>query len=184
MCLLTILVAAVFAVVGDGFSRAGKDVPIPERVHYVPPEYPSVARWTFPPVMGVIVLDVGLSEEGRPIDIKVLRGTPLIDGAAIEAVRQWRYKPTFVEGSPRQVVVVEVVDVFPDESSRVDYFVSMLRDRKEARAYRLLAIQRLKAIGANQKSAMKALQKATDDPDEQVETAATDALKALGALVK
>ena len=184
MALLIILVAAVLSVVGDGFSRAGKDVPSPERIHYVSPKYPSVARGTFPPVLGVIVLDVGLSEEGRPIDIKVLRGTPLIDGAAIEAVKQWRYKPTLVEGSPRQVVVVEVVDVFPDEDSKVGYFASMLKDKKEPRAYRLLAIERLKAIGAKQKSAMKALQKATADPDEQVEAAATEALEALGALVK
>jgi periplasmic protein TonB len=119
MDMVTILVAALLSLVADGvFSRAGKDVPIPERVHYVPPEYPPTARGTFPPVMGVIVLDVGLSEEGRPIDIKVLRGTPLIDRAAIEAVRQWRYKPTLVEGRPKQVVVVEVVDIFPDEGSR------------------------------------------------------------------
>jgi TonB family protein len=183
MGMLTILVAAVLSLAGDGgFSRAGKDVPTPERIHYVAPEYPSMARGTS--VMGVIVLDVGLSEEGRPIDIKVLRGTPLIDRAAIEAVRQWRYKPTLVEGSPKQVVVVEVVDIFPDEGSRVDYFASMLKDKKETRAYRLLAIRRLKAIGAHQKSVVKALQKATNDPDEQVGAAATDALKALGTEVK
>jgi len=46
--------------------------------------------------------------------------------------------------------VVEVVDVFPDEGSRVGYFASMLKDKKKARAYRLLAIRRLKAIGARQ----------------------------------
>jgi TonB family protein len=184
MGLLTILLAAVLSVDGNGFLRAGKDVPVPERVHYVPPEHPLMAREMFPPVMGVIVLDVGLSEEGRPIDIKVLRGTPLIDAAAIEAVKQWRYKPTLVAGSPRQVVVLEVVDVFPDEGSRVGYFLSMLKNEKAPRAYRLLAIQRLTAVGAKRKSAMKALQKAADDPDEQVGAAASDALKALGASVK
>lgn len=53
--------------------------------------HPSIRRWhpgRFPPVLGIIVLDVALNEEGRPVDIKVLRGTPLIDGAAIEAVRE------------------------------------------------------------------------------------------------
>jgi len=59
MGLLAVLVTAALSVAADGFSRAGKDVPIPESVHYVPPEYSSVARGTFPPVMGVIVLDSG-----------------------------------------------------------------------------------------------------------------------------
>lgn len=183
MSLLTILVAAALSVAGDGFLRAGKDAPIPERVHYVPPQYPSEARGIFPRIMGAIVLDVGLSAEGRPIDIRILRGMPLLDRAALEAVKQWRYQPTLVDGSPRQVVLVEVVGVFPDEGSRVGYFASVLKAKDEARAYRLLAIRRLTEIGSKQKGAIKALQKATEDPDEQIGMAATEALEALGASV-
>jgi TonB family protein len=177
--LLTILVGALLSLGADDVVRAGKDVPVPERLHYVPPEYPSVARGVFPPVMGIIVLDVVLNEEGRPVDIKVLRGTPLIDRAAIEAVRQWRYRPTLRDGRPQQVVLLEVVDVFPDEGAKAGYFARMLKDRKEARTYRLLAIQKLKAIGALERSVLKALQKATEDPDEAVRNAATQALRDL-----
>ena len=180
--MLSILVAAVLSVVGDGVLRAEKDVPIPERVHYVAPDYPAVAREAL--VMGIVVLDVGLNEEGRPIDIKVLRGTPLIDRAALDAIKQWRYKPTFVDGSPRPVVLVEVVDVFPDEDSRIGYYARMLNDRKEAPAYRLLAIERLKAVGARDKAAVKALQKVTADPDQQIRRAATAALAELSVSVK
>lgn len=180
MSVLTMLMAALVGLGGHDAVRAGRDAPAPERLHYVPPEYPPVARLAFPPVMGIIVLDVTLNEEGRPVDIKVLRGTPLIDRAAIEAVKQWRYKPTVIANTPRQVVLLEVVDVFPDERSRRAYFASMLKDKKEARAYRILAIQRLQTIGRQDKSVLKALQKAIRDPDEAVRNAAAEALGRLG----
>jgi len=177
---LATVVGALLISGGDHVARAGKDVPVPERIHYVPPEYPSVALGSFPPVLGIIVLDVALNEEGRPVDIKVLRGAPLIDRAAIEAVRRWRYKPTLVEGIPRRVVLPEVVDVFPDEGSKPGYFASMLKDKKETQVYRLLAIQRLKTIGAHEKAVLKALRRAMDDPDEGVRNAATEAVRELG----
>jgi TonB family protein len=175
------MVMAVLVSLGaDDALRAGRDAPVPERLHHVPPEYP-VTRGAFPSIMGIVALDVTLNEEGRPVDIRVLRGTPPLDRAAIEAVRQWRYKPTVVAGTSRQVVVLEVLDMFPDEGSKRGYFADMLKDKKEVPAYRLLAIERLKVLGAHDKAVLKALQKASTDPDEAIRNAAAEALGQLAA---
>jgi TonB family protein len=177
------LVAILGAVLATALAaeaplQAGHDVPVPERIHHVAPEYPSIARLAS--VVGVVVLRVGLNEEGRPVDIKVLHGTPIIDGAAIEAVRQWRYRPTVVSGTGRRVELIEVVEMFPDDRARLDYFVAMVKDTKEPQNYRLLACDRLKALGVRKKSVFAALRKAATDPDERVRAAANDTLAALG----
>jgi TonB family protein len=184
MNVLTTLLAMWVTFGGGDPIRAGKDAPVPESIRRIPPEYPSVARGAFPPVMGIIVLEVTLSEDGRPVDIRVLRGTPLIDAAAIEAVKQWRYQPTVIDGSPRSVVLREVVDVFPSEGAMPGYFASMLSDKKEAQVYRLLAIQRLSAMRTHANSVVKALTKATEDPDERIRGAATEALGELAGAGK
>jgi hypothetical protein len=176
--LALLLVALLFQVVLAPV-RAGRDVPVPERISYVPPEYPPIALFAFPPALGIVALDVELNEEGRPVAIKVLRGAPLINEAAIKAARQWRYRPTLVDGSPQRVALVEVVDFFPDERSRADYFARMLKDSKEAKSYRLLAIERLKAMGVRRKPVLSALEKAAEDPDQDIKNASAEALKAL-----
>ncbi|HEU0092717.1 MAG TPA: energy transducer TonB [Vicinamibacteria bacterium] len=81
----------------------------------VAPEYPAIAAHVVPaPIVGVIIFEVTLAEDGHPTDIKVLHGVPLLDKAAIDAVIAWRYKPTLVNDDPRRVVLREVVDMFPD----------------------------------------------------------------------
>ena len=49
---------------------------------------------------GVVVLDVTANKTGEVIDAKVVRGHPLLDQAAIDAVRQWRFAPTLLNGQP------------------------------------------------------------------------------------
>jgi hypothetical protein len=44
-----------------------------------------------------------------PLDVKVLRGVPLLDEAAVEAVRQWVYTPTLVNGVPTPVMMTVTV---------------------------------------------------------------------------
>jgi hypothetical protein len=68
--------------------------------------------------------------------------------------------------------------MFPDESSRSDYFLSMLKSRKEPSAYRLLALDRLKsATGKKLEKLQSTLSKLSkEDPDENIRTAAAKAL--------
>jgi hypothetical protein len=113
-----------------------------------------------------------------------LRGTPLLDRAAIEAVKQWRYKATLVDGLPKGVTLREVVDVFPNEAAMPGYFVNMLSNKQEPQAYRLLAIQRLRTLRTHGRSVAKALTQATEDPDERIRGAATEALGELAGAVK
>ena len=178
---LVLVVSVLLGLATDeGFVRVGGDVPMPSRVHFVEPEYPPIAGQVVPQVVGIVILEVGLNEEGRPIDIKVLYGVPLLDAAAIDAVKQWRFQPTLISGKPTRVAFREVVDVFPDAGSRSRYFARMVQDRKEQKALRLIAADRLRTGGWRQKHVLDGLRKATIDADSDISAAAGRALQALG----
>lgn len=63
---------------------------------YVKPVYPQIAQSAR--VSGEVVLDATIGADGRPRDLRVLRSIPLLDQAAIEAARQWRFAPPTVGG--------------------------------------------------------------------------------------
>jgi protein TonB len=46
---------------------------------------------------------------GRVADARVLSGHPLLDDAALDAVRQWRYRPTLLNGQPISVIMTVTV---------------------------------------------------------------------------
>jgi protein TonB len=50
-----------------------------------------------------VILDATISEDGSVGEIKVVSGAPLLAVAATEAVRQWRYSPSLLNGKPIQV---------------------------------------------------------------------------------
>lgn len=52
------------------------------------------------------VLDAG----GRVAAVRVLRSIPLLDEAALEAVRQWQFEPALVDGQPRAVLMTATVN--------------------------------------------------------------------------
>jgi protein TonB len=58
----------------------------------------------------VVVLGCVISREGKVTKVRVLRGHPLLDDAAIEAVRQWEYAPTVIDGEPVPVLLTVTVD--------------------------------------------------------------------------
>jgi protein TonB len=79
----------------------------PERVHYVAPEYPALARAARRE--GTVILEAVLDTDGRVREVRVLRSVPLLDDAALEAVRQWRFTPTLLNGEPVPVVLTVTV---------------------------------------------------------------------------
>jgi protein TonB len=83
--------------------RVGLEVKEPRRLKDVPPVYPSIAARSG--LEGVVVLECIIDPRGRVVDVKVVRGLPLLDDAAIEAVRQWVYTPTLVNGVPTSVIM-------------------------------------------------------------------------------
>ena len=56
-------------------------------------------------VQGVVILEAVVDAEGRVTDVKVLRSIRVLDKAAIEAVKQWRYQPLALNGVPTPFVI-------------------------------------------------------------------------------
>lgn len=69
--------------------------------------YPEIARAAR--VQGDVVLDCTISDDGRVVDVKVLSGHPLLQDAAVDGVRQWRYRPPLLNGVPIAVVMTATV---------------------------------------------------------------------------
>jgi TonB family protein len=62
------------------------------------PAYPPLARQAH--VQGMVVLDADISKDGAIESLRVISGHPMLVPAAIDAVKQWRYKPYLVNASP------------------------------------------------------------------------------------
>ena len=91
-----------------GPVRVGGKIKPPAKLNNVSPVYPPVARQAR--VEGVVILEATISPEGRVSEVKVLRGIPLLDGAAVDAVKQWHYSPTLLNGVPVPVVMTVTVN--------------------------------------------------------------------------
>jgi len=86
----------------------GIDVGEPRKLVHVPPTYPPEAQQAR--VQGTVILECTIGPDGRVTDMEVKRGVPLLDDAAIEAVRQWVYEPTRLNGVPVPVVMTVTVN--------------------------------------------------------------------------
>jgi TonB family protein len=82
--------------------RVGGNVQESKLIYKVDPVYPELAKRAR--VTGRVILLVTANEEGTVSDVKVQSGHPLLDEAAITAVRQWRYSPTLLNGVPVPVI--------------------------------------------------------------------------------
>ena len=67
----------------------------------VPPIYPAQAQQMR--IQGAVDLAATISKEGSITNIKVLRGDPVLTSAAVKAVRQWKYKPYYLDGEPVEI---------------------------------------------------------------------------------
>ncbi len=65
------------------------------------PQYPSIARAAR--VQGVVVLQATISKGGSIENLRVISGPPMLQQAALDAVRSWRYKPYLLNGEPIEV---------------------------------------------------------------------------------
>jgi periplasmic protein TonB len=70
-------------------------------IHRVEPVYPKIAIVTR--VSETVILDLLIDEEGNVANVTVLKGHPLLNAAAVQAVKQWKYSPTIQNGEPVQV---------------------------------------------------------------------------------
>ncbi len=70
-------------------------------IHKVQPNYPPLARQAR--IQGQVVLTAVISKTGQIEGLKLVQGHPMLAPAAIEAVKQWRYKPYILNGEPVEV---------------------------------------------------------------------------------
>jgi TonB family protein len=83
----------------EGPVAATGDIKPPKLVKRVDPVYPDEARKAG--IEGLVILGATTDASGRVASVKVLRSVPELDQAAIDAIRQWVYKPLLIEGKPR-----------------------------------------------------------------------------------
>jgi protein TonB len=88
--------------------RVGGQIKEPKKLKSVNPEYPAIAKQAR--VQGVVILECTISPQGKVTEVKVLRGIPLLDEAAITAVKQWVYTPTLLNGVPVPVIMTVTVN--------------------------------------------------------------------------
>ena len=87
--------------------RVGGAVRMPAKIKDVKPQMPELAVKAG--VQGVVILEIHINEQGHVSDARVLRSIPLLDVAAIDAVKQWQFEPTAVDGRPVAVILTATV---------------------------------------------------------------------------
>jgi len=81
--------------------KMGGAVTAANLVNKVNPAYPPLARQTR--VQGTVRLHVIIAKDGSVQQLEVLSGHPLLVQSALDAVRQWKYRPTLLNGDPVEV---------------------------------------------------------------------------------
>jgi periplasmic protein TonB len=78
--------------------RVGGRVKEPRLISRVDPKYPPLAIQTH--MEGVVVVDAVIDEHGDVVEAKVVSGPPLLIQPALDAVRRWKYEPTYLNDEP------------------------------------------------------------------------------------
>jgi TonB family protein len=92
--------------------RIGGAIAPPKKIKNVAPIYPAEALAAR--VMGVVIAEVLIGEDGKVRDSRLRRSIPMLDTAALDAVRQWEFTPTTVNGVPVPVVMTVTVNFVAD----------------------------------------------------------------------
>jgi periplasmic protein TonB len=87
--------------------RVGGEISAPRLLHRVDPEYPLIAQSA--QIQGIVILEATVDVAGAVTDTKVLRSHSVLDEAAVNAVRQWRYEPLRLNGQAMPFVLTVTV---------------------------------------------------------------------------
>lgn len=79
------------------------DAPQPKKTKHVEAAYPEVAQRAR--IQGIVRIQAVIGTNGRVLSANVVRSVPLLDEAALDAVRQWEFEPLLVGGVPRAFVM-------------------------------------------------------------------------------
>lgn len=87
--------------------RVGGRLKPPRAIVQPPPEYPPLARQAR--IEGQVQIDAVLDEQGNVIEMKVVSGPLLLYQAALGALKQWKYQPTYLNDQPIAVQMLVTV---------------------------------------------------------------------------
>ena len=91
--------------------RVGGPVRNPVKTKNVTPEYPAIAKSAR--VGGTVQVELTVDPDGKVADARVVKSVPILDQAALDAVRQWEYTPTRVKGVAVPVIVNVAINFQP-----------------------------------------------------------------------
>ena len=109
-----------------------KDAPrTPELIRHVRPRYPALAKQAR--IQGTVILEAIINKQGSVENLRVVKGHPLLIQRALEAVKQWRYKPTVLNGVPVEVITRITVNFNSGVSSDEQMSIAENQDPEELR---------------------------------------------------
>jgi TonB family protein len=91
----------------EGAVKVKDQISPPKLVKIVEPVYPEIARQS--KVEGIVIVQARTDTQGRVKDAMILRSIPLLDQAALDAVKQWAYEPMVINGEAKEAVFTVTV---------------------------------------------------------------------------
>lgn len=91
-----------------GALRVGGAVKAPPKLVDAPPVYPQAARDAG--ITGIVAIEATIDGTGSVSDARVVTSVPELDDAALDAVRQWKYEPTLLNGVPVPVIMTVTIN--------------------------------------------------------------------------
>ena len=88
--------------------RVGGTIKPPTKLKNVNPAYPIEAQEA--KVQGVVIIEARIERDGTVSRARVLKSIPMLDDAAVDAVRQWEFTPTLMNGAPVPVMMTVTVN--------------------------------------------------------------------------
>jgi TonB family protein len=92
----------------DNALRVGGTIKPPIKVRDVRPVYPPIAKAAN--VAGIVIIEVRIGADGRVEEAHVLKSIPLLDEAALDAVKQWEFTPILMNGQPVPIIMTTTVN--------------------------------------------------------------------------
>jgi TonB family protein len=100
----------------DGVLRVGGTIAVPKKVWDVRADYPAVAKAAG--VHGIVIVEARIEPDGSVGSARVIKSIPLLDQAALDSVKQWRFTPTLLNGNPIAVVMTVTINFSLAEGER------------------------------------------------------------------
>jgi periplasmic protein TonB len=79
----------------------------PTKIGGADPIYPAIAQAAR--IQGIVIIEATIAADGHVMNARVLRSVPMLEAAALDAVRTWEYTPTLLNGAPVPVIMTVTV---------------------------------------------------------------------------